>query len=135
MRDPTRLTATLNDLKEQLTDAEADAKEAQAEVVRLRRAVEALEDVIARKPIAGVGVVVLDLDPQSPVVIAQPTVTNGERPPLRTAVITLLRASGNRGWYLTELADELWSRKWLGGEKKPSKETLGMRTSFFSSSR
>lgn len=51
---------------------------------------------------------------------------NGARPSIREGAVTVVRESGNRGWLLSDLANEMFKRGWLGGNKegKPSKETL-----------
>ncbi len=60
-----------------------------------------------------------------PAPYANPT-TNGARPSIREGAVTVLRESGNRGWLLSDLANEMFKRGWLGGnrEGKASKETL-----------
>jgi hypothetical protein len=50
--------------------------------------------------------------------------TNGQRPPLRQAIVTVMRESGNPGWLLAPLTHALADRGWVGGEKGPSKESV-----------
>lgn len=65
-------------------------------------------------------------DYAGPPVRSPNAVTNGARPSIREGVATVMRESGNRGWLLSDLANEMFKRGWLGGNKdgKPSKETL-----------
>jgi hypothetical protein len=95
-----RLVSVITTLREEL-------KASEDQVAKLRTLLAAAEDYVgAAAP------------------VPSPALTNGDRPPLRQAIVTVIRESHNRGWLLTDLANELWRRKWLGGEEKPSKPTL-----------
>jgi hypothetical protein len=90
---------------------------------RLRSLIEAAKEILKPEDDEPIPVHVEPIfRPPAPAPIRR--ITPGKRPSVREAAVTHMRENHNRGWLTTELADELWQRKWLGGVKKPSKSTL-----------
>ena len=100
----------------QVWQLELDSVERRA--AKLRKFIDAAKDILRPEDDEPIPVhVPTSLVPARPV-------TPGQRPPVRTAVVAHMREAGNKGWFISDLANELWERKWLGGDKKPSRSTL-----------
>jgi len=106
------LRATLANLEPELADLEQQA-------LKVRQAIEAIRALLPEEAAPAIE------QPQTPSVASSREIPQPapDRPLLRDAVPTIL-AQHPKGLTLPQLAQELWQRGWVGGETKPSAESI-----------